>query len=407
MITTQNISDNSDNTNNINIISDNNTDVNKFWDKNSLSSVYNKSNIISKDDLEKKKESENIKKSKEFERNTNNSKLHNALIENFKNESADINRLLLSRKIIEETKEEADGSIKYTLPKSKNKEEFQDDMEKTYYDNDFQNENIFINNVNLNFDEEIKINEKYSQIKDFYNIFTEQEINERIQKIVAKVIPEESKKFKTSLPLFDALGAIENMRSKYITLVDKLNNINDIYEEWVEERERSIVLNYQTAVAKYEKYKNVDHDELINELLKKNNDSKFNEKEIENLILSNNSLNNKVDEITSELQNTQKENRLIYNIIGKLRIKNKLLCKKLKEIIIKKNITLGELEMDKKLDNNDEDEEEKDILKSYDGKNIEKSLLLKEIDKINTEIENTNSEILCCLTNIKEKKKWK
>ncbi|ORX36982.1 hypothetical protein BCR36DRAFT_375732 [Piromyces finnis] len=130
------------------------------------------------------------------------------------------------------------------------------------------------------------------------------------------------------------------------------------------------------------------------------------EKEIENLILSNNSLNNKVDEITSELQNTQKENRLIYNIIGKLRIKNKLLCKKLKEIIIKKNITLGELEMDKKLDNNDEDEEEKDILKSYDGKNIEKSLLLKEIDKINTEIENTNSEILCCLTNIKEKKKW-
>ncbi|ORX36981.1 hypothetical protein BCR36DRAFT_375731 [Piromyces finnis] len=248
MITTQNISDNSDNTNNINIISDNNT---------------------------------------EFERNTNNSKLHNALIENFKNESADINRLLLSRKIIEETKEEADGSIKYTLPKSKNKEEFQDDMEKTYYgpndslfrnnytiipinkDNDFQNENIFINNVNLNFDEEIKINEKYSQMllqvknldtsKDFYNIFTEQEINERIQKIVAKVIPEESKKFKTSLPLFDALGAIENMRSKYITLVDKLNNINDIYEEWVEERERSIVLNYQTAVAKYEKYKNVDH----------------------------------------------------------------------------------------------------------------------------------------------------
>ncbi|OUM61718.1 hypothetical protein PIROE2DRAFT_12215, partial [Piromyces sp. E2] len=268
MITTQDLSDNTskDNKNtNIKIsFSEKNeeTNVNEFWNNNSLASVYKKSNIISKGDLEKKEESENIRKAREFERN-NNTKLHNALVENFKNESADINRLLISRKIITESKEEmGEKNEKYVLPKNKSKKEYQDDMEKTYYGPNesliFRNnyEIISINNeddtikqlnydnIKLNFDEELKINEKYSQLllnmknldtsKDFYNIFTEQEINEKVQKIVAKVIPEESKKFKTSLPLFDALEAIEKTKSNYGSLINKLNDINDIYEHWVE-----------------------------------------------------------------------------------------------------------------------------------------------------------------------------
>jgi len=38
--------------------------------------------------------------------------------------------------------------------------------------------------------------------------------------------------------------------------------------------------------------------------------------------------------------------------------------------------------------------EENDILKNYDGENIDKSVLMKEIEKIDSEIDNTNSEIL-------------
>jgi len=40
---------------------------------------------------------------------------------------------------------------------------------------------------------------------------------------------------------------------------------------------------------------------------------------------------------------------MVYNVIGKLRIKNKLLCKKLKELIIKKNVTTEDLNMEKKI----------------------------------------------------------
>ena len=39
--------------------------------------------------------------------------------------------------------------------------------------------------------------------------------------------------------------------------------------------------------------------------------------------------------------------------------------------------------------------EENDILKNYDGENIDKSVLMKEIEKVNKEIDNTNNEILC------------
>jgi len=176
----------------------------------------------------------------------------------------------MSRQIIEESKEEmGKNNVKYVLPKDKSKEELQGEMEKTYYGHNdtliFRNNYSIIpigndddiidkpdiDNIKLNFDEELKIDERYGELllqmkeidtsKDFYNFFTEQEINEKVQKIVAKVIPEESKNFKTSLPLFDALGAIEKTRSKYVSIVDKLNNINDVYEQWIEGTKKNII----------------------------------------------------------------------------------------------------------------------------------------------------------------------
>jgi len=220
---------------------------------------------MSVNELNNQKELEEIAKAKAIKENLNNSnnQLHNALIENYNNASADINRLLKSRKVIN-----GDGNdrmdnyhdIKYTLPNPKSKKEYQDDMENKYYDNDtviFRNNYTIVpiaeqdeynttnsNQANLDFDEELKIEEELSEklltLKDldtckfFYNIYTEQEMNEKVKRIVEKVIPEESKNFKTSLPLFDALSAVEKFRSSYVNVVEKLNSINDIYERWVE-----------------------------------------------------------------------------------------------------------------------------------------------------------------------------
>ena len=59
-------------------------------------------------------------------------------------------------------------------------------------------------------------------------------------------------------------------------------------------------------------------------------------------------LNNKIKELTQNLKNNKFENKLIYNVIGKLRIKNKKLCEQLKNVIIKKNITSEDLILNKK-----------------------------------------------------------
>ena len=64
--------------------------------------------------------------------------------------------------------------------------------------------------------------------------------------------------------------------------------------------------------------------------------------------IKNKQLNNKIKELTQNLKNNKFENKLIYNVIGKLRIKNKKLCEQLKNVIIKKNITSEDLILNKK-----------------------------------------------------------
>ncbi|ORX87132.1 hypothetical protein BCR32DRAFT_289529, partial [Anaeromyces robustus] len=308
-------------------------DINNFWNKNTYSSVYKESNFVTIDELNRK----NIPEKKKVESSdsiNNETKVFNdALKENCKNESSNIEKLLKSRKIIEDSKNEyGPKDIKYNLPKDKKKEELQEDMKKTYYDNNdmiiFQNnytiipitsnENSYnslqknVDEIKLNFDEDLKIEEKYIEqllkMKNldintgFYNLYSEREIQNKVQNIVAKVIPEESRHFKTSLPLFDALSAVEKSRSAYINIVDKLNNINDIYEEWIQERERSIILNYQTTVAKYEKSKNDQDCEIFENMLEKEMMQNSVKKEIENLMITNSNLNSKLNELTQELQ---------------------------------------------------------------------------------------------------------
>eukprot|EP00833_Pecoramyces_ruminatium_P010205 jgi/Orpsp1_1/1184237/evm.model.c7180000088653.1 len=410
-----NIENNGDSKNGNDISEEKN--LNEFWNKNSLSSIYGESNLqlINLDDL--------INKGQEKKEiiNPKNKKLVDALVENFKNGSVNINKLLKTQKIINDSIENDDLNLnkKYELPKKKDKKCLENEMEKSYYNNEsvifrnnytiipvntddatFDERKKKIDNLSLNFDKDLEINGRRREqllnvrdldtSKDFYNIFNEREINERVQSIVNKIIPEESKYFKTSLPLFDALSAVEKSRAKYVEVVEQINNIGDVYEDWIREREKAIILNYQATVAKYEKSKSDDAENALEKMLKKEMMQNSVKNEIENLILTNSSLNNKINELTQEIQSTRKENKIIYNILGKLRIKNKKLCEQIKDII-KKDDTSEEL-MNKKSNDNFE---ENDIFKNYDGKNIEKSVLMKEIENINNEIENTNSEILC------------
>jgi len=222
--------------------------------------VYQESNLQLRNQKELSKEQEEKKEEKP---NPKNKKLVDFLVENCKNGTANLDKLSKSYIIINQPNNTKDA--KYELPKEKNKKDLQFDMEKSYYSNDeiiFRNNytitpiinenNNFnerennINDITINIDKDLEIDEKkieeIKKIKEkektdskkiFQCIFNNKELNERIHNIVTKVIPEESKHFKTSLPLFDALNAVENSRAKYADVVDRINSIENIYEDWI------------------------------------------------------------------------------------------------------------------------------------------------------------------------------